>query len=226
MAWSAIEAAHHGAGRLLAGVDRRAIGGDGHRLGSGPAGDRAVVAVAIVGRHPVVGARGCRRVAGGGCHAADQALRVRKQRSAGGRAVVVQVERHRPRGAVARHRGLVGNRSSHHRRGRLLAGVDRRAIGGDGHRLGSGPAGDRAVVAVAIVGRHPVVGTRGCRRVAGGGCHAADQALRVRKQRSAGGRAVVVQVERHRPRGAVARHRGLVGNRATHHGGWPAAGWC
>ena len=50
--------------------------GDGHRLGGGAAGDRAVVGVAVVGGDPVVGARRGGGVARRGGRAADQSVSV------------------------------------------------------------------------------------------------------------------------------------------------------
>src|SRR5207244_8369385 len=50
-------AADGGAGRLLAGVDRRAGRADAHRLEGGAAGDRGVVAIAVV-RESVVNGEG------------------------------------------------------------------------------------------------------------------------------------------------------------------------
>src|SRR5208282_2705725 len=161
------------AGRGLPGVDRWLRHGDGHRLGGGDAGDRGVVAVTVVGRDPVVGARRRRRVARRGGRAAGERLGVGEQgRAAAGR-VVVEVERDGPgRVVTAADRGLVGDRAADGRASRLLGGVDRRGGRGDAHRLGGGDAGDRGVVAVAVVGRDPVVGTRRRRGVARRGGHA------------------------------------------------------
>src|SRR5208283_4756414 len=141
-----------GAGRLLAGVDGRGGLADDHRLEGGAAGDRGVVAVAVVGRHPVVGARGRRRVARRGGHAAGERLGVGEQHRARAGRVVVQVEGDRPGRAVpAADRGLVGDGGTDDGAGRLLAGVDGRGGLADDHRLEGGAAGDRGVVAVAVV---------------------------------------------------------------------------
>ena len=60
--------------------------GDGHRLEGGAAGDRGVVAVAVVGGDPVVGAGGGGGVALRGGHAAGERLGVGEQgRAAAGR---------------------------------------------------------------------------------------------------------------------------------------------
>src|SRR5208283_4763328 len=188
--------ADDGAGRLLAGVDGRGGLADDHRLEGGAAGDRGVVAVAVVGRHPVVGARRRRRVARRGGRAAGERLGVGEQRRAGPARVVVEVERHGPgRVLPAADRGLVGDRAAHGGAGRLLAGVDRRGGRGDGHRLGGGDAGDRGVIAIAVVGGDPVVGARRRRRVARRGGRAAGERLGVGEQRRAGPARVVVEVE-------------------------------
>ena len=108
---------------LIAGV----AGVIAHRLGGGAAGDRAVVAVAVVGGDPVVGARGRGGVARRGGRAADERLGVGEQRRAGAVRVVVEVEGDRAgRVVAAADRRLVGDRGADRGGGRLLAGGDRR----------------------------------------------------------------------------------------------------
>ena len=78
----------------------------------GAAGDRVVVAVAVVGGDPVVGAGGGGGVALGGGRAAGERLGVGEQRRAAGGRVVVEVERDGAgRVVAAADRGLVGDRS-------------------------------------------------------------------------------------------------------------------
>ena len=97
----------------------------------GAAGDRIVVAVAVVGGDPEVDPRRCRRVAGGGGHAAhERHVGVGEQRRAGGGRVVVEVERDRAgRVEPAADRGGVGDRAADGGAGRRLAGGDRRKGG-------------------------------------------------------------------------------------------------
>src|SRR5205085_21497 len=144
-----------------------------HRLQGGAAGDRGVVAVAVVGRHPVVGAGGRGRVTRRGGHAARSGERRRGQRRAGGWGAAVGVEGDGAGRVIASDRRLVGDGTADDGAGGLLAGGDRRSEWRDAHRLQGRAAGDRGVVAVAVVGRHPVVGAGGRRRVARRGGHAA-----------------------------------------------------
>src|SRR5271166_2968160 len=216
-------AADGGAGRLLAGVDRRGGRGDRHRLGGGGAADRVVVAIAVVGGDPVVGPRRGRGVAGGGGHAVDQRhVGEGDQRRAARGRVVVEVEGDGAgRAEPAADGRLVGDRAADGGAGRLLGGVDRRAGRGDRHRLGGGGAADRVVVAIAVVGGDPVVGPRCRRRVAGGGGHAVDQRhVGEGDQRRAARGRVVVEVEGDGAgRAEPAADGRLVGDRAADGGG-------
>src|ERR1019366_2306896 len=138
-----------GAGRGLAGADRGRGRRDAHRFAGGGAADRAVVAVAVVGRHPVVGASGRGNVTRRGRHAADEChVGVGNQgRAAGGRGAVEGEGEGAGRVVAAAARGFVGNRSADDGAGRGLAGSDRGRGRRDAHRFAGGGAADHGVVA-------------------------------------------------------------------------------